>query len=64
MTGRSITIEIDEDRKCVECGKGGAMPSGICLGCADKALAGKLMKSSAGKRIQIQLARKDSEKDG
>ncbi|MBT9174569.1 MAG: hypothetical protein DDT22_00229 [candidate division WS2 bacterium] len=40
------------DRKCQECGKGGATESGICLGCANQALAGKPMKSQAGKIVQ------------
>ena len=30
------TIEIDQDRKCKLCGKGGAAQGGICLVCAAK----------------------------
>jgi len=33
-----ITIEIDMDRKCKRCGKGGALPTGICMRCLTKAL--------------------------
>ena len=51
----NMTININMDRKCHECDKGGATESGICLGCANKALAGKPMKSQAGKMVQERI---------
>jgi hypothetical protein len=32
-----LTIEIDMGKRCVECGKGGAMQSGLCLKCTSRA---------------------------
>jgi hypothetical protein len=46
-----MTITINMDKKCVECGKGGAADSGICLGCTTKALQGKPMKSPTGRAV-------------
>lgn len=51
----SLTIKIDLDKKCVECGNGGAVDSGICLGCTSKALAGKPMKSPAGRMVAMRF---------
>ena len=48
-------IEIDFDKKCAECGKPGATPSGICLKCVIKAMAGKQMKSAQGKVVQRRI---------
>ena len=52
MTG---ILEIDFDKKCAECGKSGATPSGICLKCVTKAMAGKQMKSKEGKIVQRRI---------
>ena len=30
------TITIDMDKKCIKCGKDGALPSGYCLPCFTK----------------------------
>lgn len=47
MTG--LTIKIDMDKKCAECGKkSGVVDSGICLTCTTKAIKGKPMRSVAG----------------
>jgi hypothetical protein len=48
----TVTITIDMDKKCVECGKGGAVPSGICMKCTTKAISGKPMKSAIGRAVQ------------
>lgn len=48
-------LEIDCDKKCVECGKMGATPSGICLSCVTKAMDNKPMKSAAGKIVQARI---------
>jgi hypothetical protein len=33
-----FTINIDENRKCNRCGKGGATESGLCLKCISRAI--------------------------
>lgn len=35
-TGTHTIIVIDLDKKCAECGKGGAMPSQLCIACTTK----------------------------
>lgn len=47
-----FTIDINMDKKCAECGKGGATQSEVCLSCAAKAIQGKKMKSRQGKILQ------------
>jgi hypothetical protein len=48
------------DKKCAECGKGGAVASGICIRCTTKAITGNTMKSWQGKAVQerARLAKK------
>lgn len=53
MTG--LRINIDMDRKCAECGKGGAADSGICLTCATRAMSGRTMRSQIGKAVQYRI---------
>jgi hypothetical protein len=48
----TLTVTIDMDRKCAECGKGGAVDSGICMRCTLKAAQVKPMKSPEGKAVQ------------
>jgi hypothetical protein len=52
-----MTINVDLDSKCAECGKGGSCANGLCLGCTAKALAGKPMKSKVGKAVQDKINR-------
>lgn len=33
-----VTINIDMDRKCTKCRKGGATQNGLCLTCINKAI--------------------------
>lgn len=47
----TVHITIDLDKKCAECGKGGAMPSQICMRCTTKAISGKPMKSWQGRSV-------------
>ena len=47
----ATTFTVDMDKKCVECGKGGATPSGLCLRCARNALDQKPMRSPAGRAV-------------
>ena len=51
----NLNLNINMDKKCHECGKGGAMESGICLECANKAFKGLPMKSQAGKMVQARF---------
>ena len=47
------TITIEMDKKCLECGKGGATDCGICLKCVTAAITGKKqMHTEAGKTVQ------------
>lgn len=46
------TITINMDKKCAECGKGGAAESGICLSCTSKAITGRTMRSEVGRAVQ------------
>ena len=45
-------ITIDLDKKCQECGKGGAAESGICINCVTKIIQQKPMNSAAGRAVQ------------
>lgn len=45
-------ITINMDKKCAECGKGGAAASGICLGCAAKAMGNKPLKSKEARAVR------------
>lgn len=48
-----FTININMDKRCPECGKGGATDNGLCLGCTKKAMdSAAKMKSENGKRVQ------------
>lgn len=51
----NYTVTIDMDKKCLECGKGGAVPNGLCLKCTTKAMnpAAK-MKTSVGRAVQTR----------
>ena len=48
----TFNLTIDMDTRCAECGKPGASGSGICLGCATKAMGGKPMRSAQGQAVQ------------
>lgn len=48
------TITIDMDKKCAECGRGGAVESGVCLKCTGKAIAGRAMKSASGRAVALR----------
>jgi hypothetical protein len=55
------TVTVHLDRKCAECGKGGAVDSGICLGCTNKAIRGTPMKSPTGRAVQERWKRQAEE---
>ncbi len=50
--GTVPTITIDMDKKCAECGKGGAVGNGLCLSCTTKAIRREPMKTATGKAVQ------------
>ena len=50
---RVITVNMDD--KCRECGKGGAMPCGLCLRCITKAIGGKAMMSEEGRTMRVRF---------
>jgi hypothetical protein len=56
-----LTISIDMDKKCGECGKGGATQNGLCLDCVTRVVEGKPMRSAMGKRYQAYWAAKKKE---
>jgi hypothetical protein len=51
----NLTINIDMGKKCAECGKGGAVDSGICLACTTKVIKGKPMKSPIGRAVAARF---------
>lgn len=52
-------INLDMDKKCAECGKGGSAECGLCLGCVGKAMNFKRpMKSQRGLAMQTLLLAK------
>jgi len=53
-----ININIDMDRRCVECGKPGACDSGICMDCATKVMGNKPLKSATANEIRSRLRRR------
>lgn len=61
MSEPVATITVDMDKKCAECGKGGAVDNGLCLGCTTKAIAGEAMKSKIGKAVQGRFHTKVAE---
>ena len=53
----NVVVTIDLGRKCVECHKAGATPSGLCLRCATKAMSQLAkMKTPEGRAIQARFA--------
>lgn len=55
MSKRVPEITIDMDKKCVECGHGGAAASGICLKCLERILRLVPMRSAKGKAIARRI---------
>lgn len=48
-----LVINVDMDKKCIECGQGGAVsPNDICLACMNRAVSGKKMKTEIGRLVQ------------
>ena len=46
------TITVDLNKKCAECGNGGAVGNGLCMSCNTKAIKGKPMKTNLGRAVQ------------
>lgn len=51
----TVTVEVDLDRKCLECHKGGATQSGVCLTCIAKAMGDAPLNSSAAKAMRARF---------
>lgn len=56
-----VTIKINMAKKCAECGKGGAVQSGICLRCIAQAIRGVKMVSAIGKAVQARMEKRWNE---
>lgn len=53
-----LVLNINMDKKCAECGKGGATDSGICLKCCTRSMNPlHTMKSRQGKVVQARYAK-------
>lgn len=51
----NYTVTIDLDKKCAECGKGGAVPNGLCLKCTTKAVyTTKPIKSAQARAVRAR----------
>jgi hypothetical protein len=42
MEGKATVININMDKKCVQCGETGALESGYCMGCATKLITDQM----------------------
>lgn len=51
MSHENPEIVIDMDKKCIECARGGATQSGVCMSCILRAVQGKPMRSDRGRTI-------------
>ena len=61
----NVTITMDLDARCDECGDKGRCQNGLCLTCATKAMLGKKpMMSRTGKAVreQYKAAREEGAK--
>ena len=51
---KTVKIHIDMDKKCAECGKGGAVQNGLCMSCTTKSLDENWQpKSEAARHVQM-----------
>lgn len=51
----NYVVTIDLDKKCAECGKGGAVPNGLCLKCTTKAIyTAKPLKSAQARDVRAR----------
>lgn len=53
----AVVINVDMGKRCAECSKPGAVPSGLCLSCSTKAMGTKPMKSAVGKAVRARYQR-------
>ena len=51
-TDTTTTIVIDMDKKCVECGRGGALPTDLCIRCTTKIIEGKRPTTWQGRAMK------------
>jgi len=57
----NVTITIDMDKACAECGNGGAADNGLCLKCTGRAFRDAPMKSRIGRAVQKRIRSTKSE---
>ena len=55
MMGKTITMSIDQYATCAECGHKGSLPSGLCLGCATKAMGTETVRSRAALAVRREF---------
>ena len=60
----NVMITIDMDKRCEECGKAGASPSGLCIGCFTDVVTGKRMKSPAGRAVASRMRKQKPARSG
>ena len=49
----SVTIKIDFDKRCSQCGAKGAAQNGLCLKCIEKRMLTEVSKQPMPKRPEI-----------
>lgn len=54
----TVHVNVDMDKNCAECGKGGAVQNGLCIKCTAKAFGAKPMKSAVGRAVQAHIKRR------
>lgn len=63
MTDTTTTIVIDMDKKCAECGKGGATPAQLCISCTTKIIfKDKQPKTWQGRAMKKRWDVRDTKK--
>jgi hypothetical protein len=61
MVDHVVTINMDQ--KCAECGKGGAVPNGLCLKCTTKAcFTAKPLKSDQAQAVRLRQLKRAAER--
>ena len=55
MSSENVTVTINMDRKCAECGKPGAAGSGICIRCVMKCMSERPLKSDEARSVRRRL---------
>jgi hypothetical protein len=51
----NIMIDINLDKRCVECGKGGATQNALCLKCWTKVMSEQPLRSELARGLRVRL---------